>query len=174
MYDYLRRFLIAIAVALSIGILFISATVSFAESNNNNGSLNFIWPTVGLVTDTFGTRNGQHHGIDIAAPEGTTVVSVSNGVVTKSYYSNSYGNVVFIEHSDGFQTVYAHLHKRTVKEGAVVYQGEQIGTIGNTGRSSGNHLHFEVHEGNWNMVKKNAIDPLIVIGENKESFFVRN
>ncbi|RXJ03893.1 LysM peptidoglycan-binding domain-containing protein [Anaerobacillus alkaliphilus] len=172
MYDYIKRFLIAMAVALSIGILFIGTRVSFAETSDNYEVVNFIWPTVGLVTDTFGTRNGKHYGIDIAAPRGTTVVSVSDGVVVKSYYSTTYGNVVFIEHTDGYETVYAHLHKRLVEEGATVYQGEEIGTVGNTGRSSGDHLHFEVHDGNWTMSKKNAIDPFLVIGDNKDSFFV--
>lgn len=165
MYDYFKRFLIAMAIAVSIGLLFLGATVSFAESSN------FIWPTEGLVTDTFGTRNGKHYGIDIAAPRGTTVVSVGNGVVTKSYYSNTYGNVIFIEHKDGFETVYAHLDKRFVQEGATVQQGEKIGTVGNTGRSSGDHLHFEVHDGAWTMKKNNAIDPFLVIGEKNETFF---
>jgi LysM repeat protein len=167
MYDYIRRLLIVMAIALSIGLLFISANVSFAESN-----VNFIWPTEGLVTDTFGTRNGKHYGIDIAAPRGTTVVSVSDGVVSKLYYSNTYGNVIFIEHLDGYETVYAHLHKRFVNEGAVVKQGEKIGSVGNTGRSSGDHLHFEVHEGSWTVSKKHAIDPKLVLGSKKNTFFV--
>lgn len=168
MYDYIRRLLIVMAVALSIGILFISANVSFAETNNN---YDYIWPTEGVVTDTFGTRKGKHYGIDIAAPRGTTVVAVSDGVVSKSYYSSTYGHVIFIDHSDGFETVYAHLHKRLVEEGDVIYQGEKIGIVGNTGRSSGDHLHFEIHEGNWTTSKKNAIDPMVIIGE-KENFFV--
>ncbi|QOY35907.1 peptidoglycan DD-metalloendopeptidase family protein [Anaerobacillus isosaccharinicus] len=168
MYDYIRRLLIVMAVALSIGILFISANVSFAETNNN---YDYIWPTEGIVTDTFGTRKGKHYGIDIAAPRGTTVVAVSDGVVSKSYYSSTYGHVIFIDHSDGFETVYAHLHKRLVEEGDVIYQGEKIGIVGNTGRSSGDHLHFEMHEGNWTTSKKNAIDPMEIIG-GKDNFFV--
>jgi LysM repeat protein len=172
MYDYLRRFLIVIAVALSIGLLFLSATVSFAQAKDKYELGDFIWPTIGTVTDTFGTRSGKHYGIDIAAPRGTTVVSVSDGVVIKSYYSNSYGNVIFIEHTGGYETVYAHLHKRFVNEGDVVYQGEEIGTVGNTGRSSGDHLHFEVHDGKWTMAKNNSIDPMLVLGDNKDSFFV--
>ncbi len=171
MYDYIRRFLIAIAVALSIGILFIGSRVSFAESSDKYEVTEYIWPTNGLVTDTFGTRNGKHFGIDIAAPRGTTVVSVHDGVVAKSYYSSTYGNVVFIEHHNGYETVYAHLHKRFVEEGDSVYQGEEIGTVGNTGRSSGDHLHFEVHDGSWTISKKNAIDPFLVIGYDKNSHF---
>lgn len=162
MFDYLRRFLIAIAVATTIGILFLSATDTFAQTNEYE-RVNFIWPTYGLITDTFGTRNGQHYGIDIAAPRGTAVISVSDGIVTKSYYSSTYGNVVFIEHNQDFETVYAHLHERLVKEGDTVYEGEQVGTIGNTGRSSGDHLHFEVHDGKWTNTKNNAIDPFLVL-----------
>jgi murein DD-endopeptidase MepM/ murein hydrolase activator NlpD len=172
MYDYIRRFLIVMAIALSIGILFISTTVSFANANETINEVDFIWPTVGHVTDTFGTRNGKHYGIDIAASSGTPVVSVGAGVVTKSYYSSTYGDVIFIEHANGYETVYAHLHKRLVSEGAVVEQGEKIGLVGNTGRSSGDHLHFEVHDGNWAMSKKDAIDPILVLGENKDTFFV--
>lgn len=173
MYDYLRRFLIVIAVALSIGLLFLSATISLAQSNDGyKMDENFIWPTIGQVTDHFGTRNGDHYGIDIAAPVGTNVVSVGEGVVTKSYKSSTYGNVVFIEHRNGYETIYAHLHKRFVHEGDVVIQGEPIGTVGNTGRSRGAHLHFEVHTGNWSVSKSNAIDPYLLLGQSQETFFV--
>lgn len=172
MLDYLRRFLIVMAVALSIGILFLGATAASAKSENTFESTNFIWPTIGLVTDTFGTRNGKHYGIDIAASQGTKVVSMSNGIVTKSYYSNTYGNVVFINHSNGYETVSAHLHERNVQESDFVYQGQKIGVVGNTGRSSGNHLHFEVHDGAWTIAKKNAVDPFLTIGKNKDTFFV--
>ncbi|OIJ15900.1 hypothetical protein BKP35_02620 [Anaerobacillus arseniciselenatis] len=168
MYDYIRRFLIVIAVALSIGLLFLSTTVSFAESYDKYERVHFIWPTEGLITDTFGTRNGKHYGIDIAAPRGTTVVSVNEGVVKKSYYSNTYGNVIFIEHQEGFETVYAHLDERLVEKGERVNEGEKIGTVGNTGRSSGDHLHFEVHDGNWLMSKCNAIDPFLVLSDELE------
>ena len=168
MYDYLKRFLIVIAVALSIGLLFLSTTVSFADSHDKYERVHFIWPTEGLITDTFGTRNGKHYGIDIAAPRGTTVVSVSDGIVKKSYYSNTYGNVIFVEHMEGFETVYAHLDERLVNNGDQVEAGEKIGTVGNTGRSSGDHLHFEVHDGNWLMSKSNAIDPFLVLSEEIE------
>lgn len=172
MLDYLRRFLIVMAVALTIGILFLGATAASAESEEAFETRNFIWPTVGLITDTFGTRNGQHYGIDLAASPGTKVVSISDGIVTKSYYSNTYGNVVFIEHSNGYETVSAHLHERNVQEGDFVYQGQEIGAVGNTGRSSGAHLHFEIHDGPWTTAKKNAINPFLAIGKNNDTFFV--
>lgn len=172
MFDYLKRFLIALAIALCIGVLFMGATVSFSASNEGQVFNKFIWPTEGFVSDTFGTRKGTHYGIDIAAVRGTPVVSVGDGVVSKSYYSNTYGHVVFIEHTEGYETVYAHLHKRMVSPNDVVYQGEQIGTVGNTGRSTGNHLHFEVHENNWTVSKNNAVDPFSVLTNDKDSFFV--
>lgn len=171
MFDYLKRFLIALAIALCIGMLFMGASVSVSASNEGQVVAKFIWPTEGVVSDTFGTRKGTHYGIDIAASKGTPVVSVADGVVTKSYYSDTYGHVVFIEHTDGYETVYAHLHKRMVSANDVVYQGEQIGTVGNTGRSRGNHLHFEVHDSNWTLSKKNAVDPFEVL-KDPNSFFV--
>lgn len=171
MFDYLKRFLIALAIALCIGVLFMGATVSFSASNEGQVLKKYIWPTEGIVSDTFGTRKGTHFGIDIAAQRGTPVVSVADGVVTKSYYSNTYGHVVFIEHTDGYETVYAHLHKRMVNANDVVYQGEQIGIVGNTGQSRGNHLHFEVHDSNWTVSKKNAVDPFDVL-KDPSSFFV--
>lgn len=123
------------------------------------------------MTDTYGTRGGKHYGIDVAAPEGTNVVSIADGVVTRSYYSDTYGNVIFIEHLNGLETVYAHLHVRGAEEGQAVTEGESIGTVGNTGRSSGNHLHFEVHKGNWNIDKSESIDPFLVLSNEPEFMF---
>lgn len=123
------------------------------------------WPVSGVISDYFGTRNGKHYGIDVAAAVGTTIVSAGDGKVTKSYYSSSYGNVVFIRHSNGYEAVYAHMNQRLVKEGQQVTAGQPIGQVGNTGQSHGAHLHFEVHKGAWNFGKTNAINPLAVLGE---------
>ncbi len=164
--DFCKRLFIATAIAIFIGILFIGATYSYASTTIHVDMMNsMIWPTDGELTDTFGTRGGTHYGIDIAAPEGTNIYSIDDGYVTRSYYSNTYGNVIFIEHPIGLETVYAHLNERLVNEGDFVYQGDLIGTVGNTGRSSGNHLHFEVHLGNWNIDKTNSIDPMLVLLE---------
>ncbi|MFD3446149.1 peptidoglycan DD-metalloendopeptidase family protein [Microbacteriaceae bacterium 4G12] len=122
----------------------------------------WVWPVSGVVSDHFGTRQGMHYGIDIAAPTGTPIIAVSDGSVTKSYFSSSYGNVVFIRH-DGYEAVYAHMNKRLVKEGQKVKEGQEIGEVGNTGQSYGAHLHFEVHKGAWNFDKTNAINPLLVL-----------
>lgn len=175
MLDYVKRVCIALALATFIGVLFLGTmTTLAAEVSDDEYDMleTFIWPTVGDITDTFGTRNGKHYGIDIAAPEGTPVVAVASGVVSRSYFSDSYGHVVFIKHENGLETVYAHLHARKVNEGENVYQGDLIGTVGNTGRSSGNHLHFEVHEGCWDVEKSQSIDPLLVLAKNDDLMYV--
>jgi murein DD-endopeptidase MepM/ murein hydrolase activator NlpD len=125
----------------------------------------WIWPVSGVISDYFGTRGGKHYGIDIAAPMGTKIVSAGEGTVTKSYYSESYGNVVFVRHNNGYEAVYAHLYKRFVHEGQAVKSGQLIGEVGNTGHSCGAHLHFEVHKGSWNFAKTNAVNPLRVLGD---------
>lgn len=117
------------------------------------------WPVNGRISDTFGTRNGKHYGIDIAASIGTPVVAVNKGTVTRSYRSSSYGHVVFIQHGK-YEAVYAHLDKRYVFQGDFVNSGEIIGLVGNTGRSRGAHLHLEIHKGAWTLRKQNAINPL--------------
>lgn len=172
--DMMRRLIIVAFLALFIGVLFIGTAKTFAETRIDEQYKHMntvLWPTEGEITDTFGTRAGKHFGIDIAAPEGQIVVSVADGKVMRSYYSHSYGHVIFIEHDNGLETIYAHLHDRYVQENEEVVAGQEIGTVGNTGRSTGNHLHFEVHEGNWNMEKSNSIDPLLVLGE-EPRFFV--
>ena len=109
----------------------------------------------------------MHAGIDIGTPIGTPVYAVADGVVTNSFYSSSYGNVVFIYHPNvngkAYETVYAHLDSRAVSTGEVVKKGQYIGASGNTGRSTGPHLHFEVHLGRWNAAKSNAINPRSMI-----------
>lgn len=101
-------------------------------------------PRQGYVTSGFGNREGgYHYGIDIKLNTGSEVVSAFEGMVRISQYSSSYGNVVVIRHNNGLETLYAHLSKRKVKPGDFVQAGELIGLGGNTGRSSGAHLHFE-------------------------------
>ncbi|MGM9927690.1 MAG: M23 family metallopeptidase [Bacillus sp. (in: firmicutes)] len=167
MLDYGKRFLIVLIIALCIGLMFIGGTNSkAADLNENSVPNNWICPAEGIVSDYFGTRGGAHKGIDIAGYLRSEIIAVSDGVVSKSYYSDSYGHVVFIQHpNDGFETVYAHLDERLVNEGQAIKQGQVIGKMGNTGRSTGVHLHFEVHHHNWSVSKENAINPLLVIEE---------
>ncbi|WP_332697316.1 M23 family metallopeptidase [Halalkalibacter lacteus] len=174
MVDFLKRICIALALATFIGLLFLSTTTTFAQMNEEVPEELFealIWPTVGDVTDMYGTRGGRHFGIDVAAPEGTSVVTIADGTVSRSYYSDTYGNVIFVEHDNGLETVYAHLHVRKAEEGQAVTEGEKIGTVGNTGRSSGNHLHFEVHDGKWNIDKSDSINPLFVLSKEPEYMY---
>ncbi|WP_225434164.1 murein hydrolase activator EnvC family protein [Peribacillus tepidiphilus] len=124
----------------------------------------FTRPASGRLSSTFGPRWGKfHYGIDIAARGDVPVVSAADGVVVRAYYSSTYGNCVFISHSiDGqiFTTVYAHLDSISVGTGQTVSKGQMIGYMGNTGRSYGQHLHFELHKGPWTASKSNAVDPL--------------
>lgn len=124
----------------------------------------FIKPAAGSYTSGFGPRWGKlHAGIDIAAPGTVPVVAAADGVVIRAYSSQSYGNVVFISHrinGQTYTTVYAHLSSYSVGTGQTVKQGQQIGIMGNTGASQGQHLHFELHVGEWNQSKSNAVNPM--------------
>lgn len=145
-----------------------SSSSSPASSNVSQApavsSGTFTRPSAGYVSSTMGERwNKQHAGIDIAASGTVPVVAAADGVVSRSYFSSTYGNVVFVTHSISGQqwtTVYAHLSSRQVGEGAVVAKGQQVGIMGNTGHSYGQHLHFELHKGSWNYSKSNAVNPL--------------
>jgi murein DD-endopeptidase MepM/ murein hydrolase activator NlpD len=166
MLDYIKRFLIAIIMALCVSLLFLGVRTTEAESlQTMNAKEHWIWPADGVISDTFGTRNGKHKGIDIAGKWGTPILSVEEGEVIKSYYSNTYGNVVFIKHPSNFVTVYAHLSSRAVTTGEKVKQGDVIGHMGKTGHSTGTHLHFESHQQEWRYDKKFAIDPEILLGK---------
>lgn len=105
----------------------------------------FIWPAIGIITSGFGPRyDGFHRGLDIAAYLGSTVRASYEGTVTFAGRQGSYGNVVIIEHKDGYETRYAHLLKPLVKTGERVEQNEAIGQMGSTGNSTGPHVHFEI------------------------------
>ncbi|MFD1736743.1 murein hydrolase activator EnvC family protein [Bacillus salitolerans] len=128
------------------------------------GSGNFIRPSAGPVTSNYGQRWGRlHAGVDIGKRgSNVPVVAAADGTVIRSYYSSSYGNVVFIAHSvkgQIYTTVYAHLENREVSDGQSVQQGQRLGYMGNTGHSFGAHLHFELHKGGWNESKSNSVDP---------------
>ncbi|PLS17918.1 peptidase M23 [Bacillus sp. M6-12] len=128
---------------------------------------NFTRPSAGAITSRMGSRwNKFHAGIDIAQSGSVPIVAAADGVVMRSYYSSTYGNCVMISHSIGGQlytTVYAHMESKSAATGQVVAKGQQIGYMGNTGRSFGQHLHFELHKGPWNVSKSNAVNPLSYI-----------
>ena len=128
----------------------------------------FTLPANGTFTSGFEPRWGSfHYGVDIAnSAAGVPIWAAADGVVIQSYYSSSYGNVVFIAHSvngQTYTTVSAHMETRFVSSGAVVKKGQQIGIMGNTGDSRGKHLHFELHRGSWNSSKSNAINPVGIV-----------
>ncbi len=108
----------------------------------------FIWPVEGTVTSGFGYRWGRmHEGIDISVPEGTPIRAAADGTVIleqSEYESGGYGNYTCVDHGGGLSTCYAHQSSFAVSTGASVNQGEVIGYSGNTGHSTGPHLHFEV------------------------------
>lgn len=89
-------------------------------------------------------REKRHQGIDLAAPAGAPIYAVLDGRVVYAGVQKGYGNLVILEHSDRVMTVYAHNEKNIVETGEIIKAGEQIATVGSTGRSTGNHLHFEI------------------------------
>ncbi len=121
----------------------------------------FDWPvwearmTRGYLPRGKGRRKRPHKGIDLAAPRGSAVMSAHDGTIiyTGSGFKG-YGKMIMIESNDGWATLYGHLDKIVVYEGKKIRQGEVIGALGNTGRSSGPHLHFEIRQLNG------PVDPL--------------
>lgn len=107
----------------------------------------FTWPTPWSARPSshFGPRwRRWHYGLDLALPTGEPIYAAFDGVVRISKYNRSYGNLVIIHHANGLETYYAHMSKRNVVAGQQVKSGDIIGLCGNTGRSRGSHLHFEI------------------------------
>lgn len=105
----------------------------------------FVSPFVGRLTSDYGWRGSRpHYGVDIKLHRGDSVAVAFEGMVRISQYSRSYGNVVVVRHKNGLETLYAHLSERKVTEGMYINEGDIVGLGGNTGRSFGDHLHFEV------------------------------
>ena len=98
----------------------------------------------GKRTDPFTGKPAFHQGLDLACAAGTAVRAVQEGVVTAAAYSQSYGNHLRILHPDGCETRYAHLQYLYVRPGEVVQTGQTLGTVGQTGRATGAHLHLEL------------------------------
>lgn len=120
-----------------------------------------VWPVRGNITSGYGVRvnpfTGRkefHTGIDISAPYGAPVIAPADGKVREIWNDKFLGLAMRIEHGRGIETVYGHLAKVLVKEGEKVSRGQKIALVGNSGRSTGPHLHYEI----W--VKKQPVDPL--------------
>ena len=110
-------------------------------------------PVTGRITSQFGTRRDPihghrrfHRGLDIAAPRGTPIEAAAEGTVVFAGRQRGYGNMVIIEHADGRRTRYAHAQTLQVQAGETVEAGQEIATVGSTGRATGPHVHFEVIE----------------------------
>jgi len=111
-----------------------------------------IWPTKGWLSSRFGyrispftERKEMHKGIDISTRLGTPIVAPADGIVIKTGWNGSFGRMISIRHGNGYVTKYAHLKKILVKKGQAVKRGTKLGLVGQTGRSTGPHLHYEVH-----------------------------
>ena len=102
----------------------------------------------GYRIDPFSKRYKKHEGHDFSAKRGTDVFATADGVVVTSKYNGSFGNFVEISHGNGYKTIYGHLHKRFAKKGSYVKRGDKIGEVGNTGRSTAPHLHYEIKRNN--------------------------
>jgi murein DD-endopeptidase MepM/ murein hydrolase activator NlpD len=111
-----------------------------------------IWPVKGFISSGFGGRpdpmNGAaswHQGVDISAPYASPVMATADGIVVSSGWQTGLGNTIVINHGNGFLTLYGHLSKSLVKPGQKVKRWQKIGLVGSTGRSTGNHCHYEIH-----------------------------
>jgi murein DD-endopeptidase MepM/ murein hydrolase activator NlpD len=99
------------------------------------------------ISSGYGSRGGgRHTGVDLRNPKGTPIYAVDDGVVTYAGYRGSYGNIVKLSHGNGIETWYAHCDTMSVSIGDVIKKGQQIATVGRTGRATGYHLHFEVRK----------------------------
>lgn len=109
--------------------------------------LPLVWPVAGIISSQFGKRRLRFHaGIDIAAPRGTPVRAAADGRVMISGIQRGYGRVIWLRHTGGYITVYAHHEANHVTRGQRVSQGQEIAQVGVSGRTTGPHLHFEVHD----------------------------
>lgn len=138
----------------------VTAQVTIASNTTNKissrekGSFMYT-PTVGVLTSVFGTRGKEFHtGIDLANKHGTAIKAAQSGKVTFVGWKGNYGRTIVIDHLNGYKTLYGHNSKILVQKGQWVQTGQKIALMGNTGRSTGPHLHFEIYENG------KVIDPL--------------
>ncbi len=116
-----------------------------APAGAKKGDGRFVWPASGALTQGY---KPLHRAIDIARAVGTPIKAADNGYIVVAGWSNAgYGNYIVVDHGNGYQTLYAHLSRIFVRPGDIVTQGATIGNMGNTGNSTGPHLHFELIKG---------------------------
>jgi len=143
-------------------------TEYFQDQKSLLASVPSVWPARGWVTSDFGQRldpytadRMMHAGMDIAAEPGKPIYAPSNGTVTFAGPEGNYGNVIVLDHGYGIKTRFGHLAEMLVKPGDRVKRGEQVGSVGNTGRSTGPHVHYEVRMNNapvnpWRYMKSSV------------------
>ncbi|MCK2156371.1 M23 family metallopeptidase [Exiguobacterium sp. 17-1] len=129
----------------------------------------FLLPVTGYVSSPFGPRNNpltgkseRHTGLDLVNAKGTPIKAAAGGIVLRAGSATGYGNVVMITHlieGKVWTTVYGHLDSVSVTAGQTVMPGDIVGKLGSTGWSTGPHLHFEIHRGEWAVGQPNAVDP---------------
>jgi murein DD-endopeptidase MepM/ murein hydrolase activator NlpD len=155
--------LIERANVLSASFAAVSTTLS--KNNERMSATPSIMPTRGWLSSQFSLarfhpilhRTRPHEGIDVAAPYGAPVVAPAAGTVTRISRQTGYGLVLDIDHGNGIATKYAHLSRIVVREGQHVVRGQPIAAVGNSGLSTGPHLHYEVH------VNGKVVDPLTYV-----------
>ena len=150
---------------LNIGSrLFIpGASLSYEKIRRALGEL-FIYPLKGRLTSPFGYRKDPftgrksfHSGIDLAAPIGTPIKVILDGTVSQMSFSRIFGNYVIVTHENGYQTLYGHVSKFNVKRGQKLVQGEVVAFVGNTGMSTGPHVHLSIYKNG------KLVDPLTLL-----------
>ncbi len=123
--------------------------------------LDFEWPIKSFrLGEVYGwrTKKRMHEGVDLGAPRGTPVFAAEAGeVIYVGDRLRGFGNMVIVDHGDGWSTVYAHLIRATVRRGEELRKGDPLGLVGKTGRASGYHLHFEIRKGS------DPMDPLLFL-----------
>jgi murein DD-endopeptidase MepM/ murein hydrolase activator NlpD len=137
----------AASVGISLGLTRDSTTADWIRANSAPN----LWPVEGQVTGSFGERidpfNGEgafHSGVDISAGVGSPVIAPADGVVTFADFLGGYGRAIMIDHGHGVSTRYGHLSSFAVAAGQYLHRGDTIGYVGQSGRSTGPHLHYEV------------------------------
>ena len=141
-----------------------STTTDGTQSSSGVATGVFLYPTKGTITSTFAGRTlfGEyefHGALDIANKEGTPIYAADGGTVTYAAPLSTYGNCIRIEHGNGLETLYAHLSAYNIKKGDKVYKGQQIAEMGETGRATGPHLHFEVRVNGTRVDPMNYVTP---------------
>ncbi|MEA5025631.1 hypothetical protein SDC9_34231 [bioreactor metagenome] len=152
---------IAPGATLTIREKTVQGTHEAAEVLSRGTALIWSWPAYGSISSDYGWRKGEfHHGIDLAISHGTEILAARAGKVVKAQWHDIYGLTVLLEHGNGVQSLYAHNQKILVSLGEWVEQGDCIALAGDTGRSTGPHLHFEIR------LHGKAVDPKPYLPQN--------